>query len=228
MEELPFKPASPAASKPSTSSKAPSTSASTRRATGESKKSQDSKSRLSTASRKTQTSLDVIERDVERIKAKIKTGEDIDAQEVLQAVLLMLDDMRLTMTELKDEKKKNTPDVEVIVHPNEAPNDVGEKHSLLNVNVKNLRKNLSALQMYTQIQACPSFMVVTETSIQELDQAQLKGTLFRSSQKITRNNWHDFQDIILLSLRRVTPPSSRAVASASMSGPSTGCKSAIE
>ena len=55
----------------------------------------------STASRKTQTSLDMIEKDVERIKAQIKTGDDIDAQEVLQAVLLMLDDMRYNMKLLK-------------------------------------------------------------------------------------------------------------------------------
>ena len=55
----------------------------------------------STASRKTQTSLDMIEKDVERIKAQIKTGDDIDAQEVLQAVLLMLDDMRFNMKQLK-------------------------------------------------------------------------------------------------------------------------------
>ena len=63
-----------------------------------------SKSRMSTASRKTQTSLDMIERDVERIKAQIKTGDDIDAQEVLQAVLLMLDDMRFNMKQLKVSK----------------------------------------------------------------------------------------------------------------------------
>lgn len=153
-------------------------SSSSRTTTGASKKSytvQDnmSKSRMSTASRKTQTSQDVIQKEVEKIKAKIKTGEDIDAQEVLQAVLLMLDDMRMTMKQLENEKAQEISEVEVINHEEPLNSINGEKHSLLNVNVKSIKKNIAALQMYIQLAPTPSFVVVTETSTQELDQAQL-------------------------------------------------------
>lgn len=133
-----------------------------------------SKSRNSTASRKTQTSQDAIERAVGKIKAQLKTGEDIDAQEVLKAVLLMLDDMRLTLGHLKDEKNQNTAEVEVVEQSGPV-NEVGEKHSLMNINVKSIQKNLAALQMYNQLQSAASFIVVTETATQDLDQAQLTG-----------------------------------------------------
>ena len=51
----------------------------------------------------------------------------------------------------------------------------GEKHSLMNINVKGIKKNLAALKMYNELRPSPSFIVVTETWNQDLDQAQIAG-----------------------------------------------------
>ena len=69
-------------------------------------------------------------------------------------------------------KRSNTPDVEVI-----ESTEAGEKHSLMNVNVKGIKKNLAALKMFNELRPSPSFIVVTETWNQDLDQAQIPGEL---------------------------------------------------
>ena len=56
--------------------------------------------------------------------------------------------------------------------------EAGEKHSLMNVNVKGIKKNLAALKMFNELRPSPSFIVVTETWNQDLDQAQIPGELF--------------------------------------------------
>ena len=121
----------------------------------------------STASRKTQTSQDLIDLDVEKIKAKIKSGEDIEAHEVLQTGLLIMDSMRRDIAKLRNAEGK-TSQVEV----NAAQEDVGKveqegedankveqpvsadpdeaesKHTLMNINVsKSLKQNLGSLKM---------------------------------------------------------------------------------
>ena len=67
-------------------------------------------------------------------------------------------------------KRTHTPDVELI-----ESTETGEKHSLMNVNVKGIKKNLSALKMFNELRPSPSFIVVTETWSQDLDQAQISG-----------------------------------------------------
>ena len=67
-------------------------------------------------------------------------------------------------------KRTHTPDVELI-----ESTETGEKHSLMNVNVKGIKKNLAALKMFNELRPSPSFIVVTETWSQDLDQAQISG-----------------------------------------------------
>ena len=71
---------------------------------------------------------------------------------------------------LKELKREHTPDVEVI-----ESDQAGEKHSLMNINVKGIKKNLAALKMFNELRPSPSFIVVTETWNQDLDQAQIAG-----------------------------------------------------
>ena len=70
----------------------------------------------------------------------------------------------------KELKREHTPDVEVI-----ESDQAGEKHSLMNINVKGIKKTLAALKMFNELRPSPSFIVVTETWNQDLDQAQIAG-----------------------------------------------------
>ena len=45
----------------------------------------------------------------------------------------------------------------------------------MNINVKGIKKNLAALKMFNELRPSPSFIVVTETWNQDLDQAQIAG-----------------------------------------------------
>jgi len=134
--------------------------------------------------RKTQSTPVILEKDVERVKAKIKTGEDIDAHEILRPVLFMLDDMRRNIRHIR---KKNGHKGEMEIVNGECSGDGKHfRHSLMNVNVKDINKNIGALQMYTQLKSSPSFIVTTSTMTADIKDAKIEGyqdPIFKSRTK---------------------------------------------
>merc|ERR1711953_1205730 len=64
--------------------------------------------------RKTQSTPVILEKDVERVKAKIKTGEDIDAHEILRPVLFMLDDMRRNIRHIRKKNGHRGGEMEIV------------------------------------------------------------------------------------------------------------------
>ena len=128
--------------------------------------------------------LILCQKDVERVKAKIKTGEDIDAHEILRPVLFMLDDMRRNIRHIR---KKNGHKGEMEIVNGECSGDGKHfRHSLMNVNVKDINKNIGALQMYTQLKSSPSFIVTTSTMTADVKEAKIEGyqdPIFKSRTK---------------------------------------------
>merc|ERR1711879_214587 len=131
--------------------------------------------------RKSQATPVILEQDVERVKTKIKTGEDIDAHEILRPVLFMLDDMRRNIRHIR-KKNGHKGEMEVVngdenVQTNDCQNGQNFRHSLMNVNVKDINKNIGALQMYTQLKTAPSFIVTTSTMTADIKEAKIEGYL---------------------------------------------------
>ena len=132
--------------------------------------------------------LILCQKDVERVKAKIKTGEDIDAHEILRPVLFMLDDMRRNIRHIR-KKNGHKGEMEVVSDCNGASGENNSKsfrHSLMNVNVKDINKNIGALQMYTQLKSAPSFIVTTSTMTADPKEAKIEGyqdPIFRAKTK---------------------------------------------
>ena len=136
--------------------------------------------------------ITLCQKDVERVKTKIKTGEDIDAHEILRPVLFMLDDMRRNIRHIR---KKNGHKGEMeLVNGGENGTENGSdqnggqnfRHSLMNVNVKDIQRNIGALQMYTQLKSAPSFIVTTSTMTADIKDAKIDGyqdPIFRARTK---------------------------------------------
>ena len=116
------------------------------------------------------------QKDVERVKAKIKTGEDIDAHEILRPVLFMLDDMRRNIRHIRKKNGHRGGEMEIVNGGDSNGTSNGNfRHSLMNVNVKDINKNIGALQMYTQLKSAPSFIVTTSTMTADIKEAKIQG-----------------------------------------------------
>jgi len=116
------------------------------------------------------------QKDVERVKAKIKTGEDIDAHEILRPVLFMLDDMRRNIRHIRKKNGHRGGEMEIVNGGDSNGTSHGNfRHSLMNVNVKDINKNIGALQMYTQLKSAPSFIVTTSTMTEDIKEAKIQG-----------------------------------------------------
>ena len=135
--------------------------------------------------------ITLCQKDVERVKTKIKTGEDIDAHEILRPVLFMLDDMRRNIRHIR-KKNGHKGEMELVnggengTENGADPNGQNFRHSLMNVNVKDIQRNIGALQMYTQLKSAPSFIVTTSTMTADIKDAKIDGyqdPIFRARTK---------------------------------------------